>query len=92
MMQRKLKLSLAQATDSVRNKFKELRGERIETNRLLEEQFKPITKRLTKLIDTNDKVKKKKPSDVYDDDDDDIADDGEINVGNAHVTKKKKVK
>lgn len=55
----KLKLSLAHATDSVRNKFNKLRNESIESGRLLEEKYKPITKRLGLLLDSN--VEKKIP-------------------------------
>lgn len=58
---KKVKLSLVQATNSVRNKFNALRNEDLETDRLLEEQFKPITQRLTKVINntSRDAVKKR---------------------------------
>lgn len=50
---KKIKLSLAQATTSVRNKFKKLRNEYRESDRHLEDQFRPITKRLGQLIDNS---------------------------------------
>lgn len=46
-----LKLAVAQAADQIRNKFKEIHNQRKETDRLLEEQYKPITKKLKDLID-----------------------------------------
>jgi hypothetical protein len=49
---KKVKISLAQATNSVRNKFQQLRNEHLENDRLLEEQYSPITKRLGRLIDS----------------------------------------
>lgn len=49
----KAKQSLAKATESVRNKYQELRSAHLENKRLLEEQYKPITKRLGNLIDLN---------------------------------------
>lgn len=45
------KNALVKATESVRNKFQQIRSTHLENNRLLEEQYKPITKRLGKLID-----------------------------------------
>lgn len=45
------KRSLIQATESIRNKFNQVRSTNLENKRLLEEQYKPITKRLGKLID-----------------------------------------
>lgn len=84
-----VKLSLAQATDSVRDKFRKLRSEDFETSRLLEEQFKPITKKLGVLIKSSVKKKKKKEpliesfmSNSYGDDDHvgDVDDDSDESV------------
>lgn len=57
-----VKLSLALATDSVRDKFRKLRSDDLETGRLLEEQFKPITKKLgiLKYVKKAEKKKRKK--------------------------------
>lgn len=56
----KAKQSLARATDSIRNKFRQIRSTHLENKRLLEEQYKPISKRLGKLIEfKEDKTKKK---------------------------------
>lgn len=52
------KQSLAKATESVRNKFRQVRFAHLENKRLLEEQYKPITKRLGKLIDFKEKKSK----------------------------------
>lgn len=49
----KIKLAVAKATDNIRNKFKELYNERKETKRFLEDQYKPITKKINTLIDLN---------------------------------------
>lgn len=49
--ERKIKLAVAQATEHIRNKFKEIHDERKENDRLLDEQYKPITKKLANLID-----------------------------------------
>lgn len=46
----KVKQSLAKATKSVRDKFRQLRSMQLEQNRLLEEQYMPITKKLSALI------------------------------------------
>lgn len=40
------KHSLARATESVRDKFRQIRSTQLENKRLLEEQYKPVTKRL----------------------------------------------
>lgn len=53
---KKVKQSLIEATQSVRNKFNEIHNIDLESRRLLEEQFKPITKRLNKLIVGNESV------------------------------------
>jgi hypothetical protein len=50
-----LKLALVRATESVRNKFTNIQNERTETKRVLEEQYKPITKQLGKLIELNER-------------------------------------
>lgn len=49
----KLKQTLAKATKDVRDKFSQIRSSRIEDSRLLEEQYKPITSRLSKLINAS---------------------------------------
>lgn len=49
--EKKVKLAVAQATEHIRNKFKEIHNERKEKYRLWEEQYKPITKKLKNLID-----------------------------------------
>lgn len=56
----KLKESLAEATASVRDKFRQLRSSKVEENRLLEEQYKPITGKLGKLIESVSVPKKTK--------------------------------
>lgn len=78
------KLSLAKATDSVRNKFEQLRNERLETSRLLEKQYKPITQKLVELIDSNPKIKRS--ATFVDNDDEDRYSSDDI------VKKKRKVK
>lgn len=55
----KAKQSLVKATDSIRDKFRQVRSTHLENKRLLEEQYKPITKKLTKLIDFKDKKSKR---------------------------------
>lgn len=50
---KKVKESLIEATEAVRNKFKRLRSNDLESTRLLEEQYKPITKRLGQFIHAN---------------------------------------
>lgn len=54
----KAKASLAKATASVRNKFHQVRSAHLENKRLLEQQYKPITKRLGELITLKDKKTK----------------------------------
>lgn len=49
--EKKIKLAVVQATEHIRNKFKEIHDERKENDRLLDEQYKPITKKLKNLID-----------------------------------------
>lgn len=63
MAENKLKVSLIQATESIRKKFKKLHNERIERKQILEEQYKPITSKIGKLIVTTAAVSKqrKKP-------------------------------
>lgn len=46
MSAKRIKLAVASATNSIRNKFKDLYSNRQETKRLLDEQYKPITKKL----------------------------------------------
>lgn len=46
---KRLKLAVASATNSIRNKFKDLYSNREETKRLLDEQYKPITTKLSAL-------------------------------------------
>lgn len=53
-----MKQELAKATQSVRNKFRQLRSSYLEENRLLEQQYKPIIKRLSALIETEKSGKK----------------------------------
>lgn len=50
----RVKLAVALAADSIRKKFNQLYTDRKETNRLLEEQYKPITKKFDTFISTND--------------------------------------
>jgi len=55
------KQSLVKATDAIRNKFREIRSSDLESKRLLEKHYKPITKRLGSLISFQEtKAKKKK--------------------------------
>lgn len=49
--EKKIKLAVAQAAEHIRNKFKEIHNDRKETYRLLEEQYKPITRKLRNLTD-----------------------------------------
>lgn len=51
--EKKVKLAVAQASESIRNKFKQIHDDRKESYRLLEEQYHPITKKLNALIDVN---------------------------------------
>lgn len=51
----KVKQSLIKATESVRQKYKDLINNRVETSRLLERHYKPITNKLGTLIDLNKK-------------------------------------
>lgn len=71
-----MKLSLVQATNSVRDKFNALRNEHLETHRLLEEQFKPITKRLNKVLENTSggDAKKRDLDEILNDDVDDYDD------------------
>lgn len=46
---KRIKLAVASASNSIRNKFKQLYSDRQETTRLLNEQYKPITKSLSAL-------------------------------------------
>ena len=48
----KVKLALIKATKSVRQKYKELKNDRVETRRFLDEAYKSFTTKFTKLIDT----------------------------------------
>lgn len=49
----RVKLAVALAADSIRKKFNQLHSDRKETDRLLELQYKPITKKLS-LVSSND--------------------------------------
>lgn len=49
----KVKQELIKATEAVRQKYKDLFNDRIETKRLLEKHYKPITKKLGTLIELN---------------------------------------
>lgn len=42
------KQAVVRATDSIRNKFHQIRSTHLENTRLLEEQYKPITKKLNR--------------------------------------------
>lgn len=48
----KAKESLARASDAIRRKFQQVRSAHMENKRILEEHYKPITKRLGQLIDS----------------------------------------
>lgn len=47
----KLKLSLIHATESIRKKFQKLHSDRIEKKQFLNAQYRPITRKIGKLID-----------------------------------------
>lgn len=51
--EKELKQSVVKATESIRNKFKELFNEKSANKYILEEQYKPITTKLSSLIDVN---------------------------------------
>jgi hypothetical protein len=54
MTNKQLKLDIALASESIRNKFKQLHNERNDTVRLLEEKYEPVIRKLNVLIDSND--------------------------------------
>lgn len=66
------KQSLAKASEAIRRKFQHVRSAHMENKRILEEQYKPITKRLGQLIDTKQQkissIKKKKNNNDDEDD------------------------
>lgn len=47
-----VKMSLIRATNAVRQKFKKLHQDRLEKRQILEEQYRPITKKMNKLMAT----------------------------------------
>lgn len=51
--EQRLKHSLVNATETVRNKFQQLRKDHLEVRKNLEDQYKPITKKLSGLIALN---------------------------------------
>lgn len=52
--EKKIKLAVAQATENIRNKFKQIHDNRAETYRQLEEAYQPITRKLHALINVNE--------------------------------------
>lgn len=63
-MANRVKFSLAKATDAVRNKFQQLRMDHLDSKKMLEQQFKPITTKLGDLISLNQHNKNIKQADL----------------------------